>query len=273
MNIDVIIPTFNRADLLERAIKSVLAQNYQNFLLHIIDDGSTDNTQALLSKYSLNPKMKIHHTENGGVSRARNYGVTNSQNEWICFLDSDDEWLPNKLETQVQFLSHNSQFEFVHTEEIWIRNGMRVNPKTKHSKGADELFKRSLEFCLISPSTVMMKRSLFQKYGPFEEGYVVCEDYDLWIKILAHQEVGYLPEALVSKFGGHEDQLSTKYFAMDYWRIKSLVNLYGSNITETQKNLIVEVLKRKSLILLNGYQKHQNLLHFEEIQNLLKGII
>jgi glycosyltransferase involved in cell wall biosynthesis len=273
MNIDVIIPTFNRAELVVLAIDSVLAQSYQNFLLHIVDDGSTDNTQALLSKYSQNPKINIHHIQNGGVAHSRNYGIKNSQNEWICFLDSDDEWLPQKLEKQVHFLSHNSQYEFAHTEEIWIRNGVRVNPKTKHSKASDDLFKRSLEFCLISPSTVMMKRSLFQKYGPFEEEHVVCEDYDLWIKILAHEDVGYIPEALVNKYGGHEDQLSSKYFAMDYWRIKSLVNLYGSNVNQSQKDLIIDVLKRKSEILLKGYQKHQNLLHFEEIQNLLKGII
>lgn len=273
MNIDVILPTFNRAEFVVRAIDSVLDQNYQNFTLHVVDDGSTDNTQERLSIYSQSPRVKIHYTENGGVSYARNIGVLNSHNDWISFIDSDDEWLPQKLKKQVQFLTQNSELEFVHTEEIWFRNSVRVNPKTKHSKETHELFKRSLEFCLISPSTVMMKRSLFQKYGPFEESYTVCEDYDLWIKILAHENVGYLSEALVNKYGGHEDQLSTKYFAMDYWRIKSLVQLFHSTVNELQRTQISEVLKRKSEILLKGYQKHQNMLHFEEIQNLLKGII
>jgi glycosyltransferase involved in cell wall biosynthesis len=273
MNIDVIIPCFNRAPLLLRAINSVLNQSYQNFTLHIIDDGSTDDTQKLLSQFLNHPKVKLHQTSNGGVSRARNLGVQHSHGEWISFLDSDDEWLPQKLTKQTDFLKQNPQFEFVHSEEIWIRNGLRVNPKLKHKKGSEDIFKRSLEFCLISPSTVMMKRSLLAKYGPFEEQFEVCEDYDLWIKILAHHEVGFVPEYLTLKYGGHDDQLSTKYFAMDFWRIRSLVNLIQTNITEAQKELVQEVITRKSQILLKGYQKHHNNEKIEELQKLLRPIL
>jgi len=272
-NVDIIIPSFNRGELLTRAIDSVLKQSHQGFCLHIVDDGSIDRTQDILSTYKDHPKVSIHLIENGGVSRARNFGVEVSNSDWISFLDSDDEWLPNKLEKQIHFISVNPLYQFVHTEEVWIRNGVRVNPKIKHSKGHEDLFKRSLAFCLISSSTVLMKRSLFTKYGPFEEGFKVCEDYDLWNKILAHENIGFLPEYLTNKYGGHEDQLSTKYFAMDYWRIKSLVKLFQSKVSESQKEQIQDVLRRKAQILLKGYQKHKNMDHFEEIENLLKGII
>ena len=271
--LDVIIPTYNRASLVKRAIDSVLKQTHKLFTIHVVDDGSTDDTQELLSQYRNHPQVITHLIENGGVSRARNYGVNVSKDNWICFLDSDDEWIPQKLEKQILFLGQHPEIEFVHSEEIWVRNGVRVNPKIKHSKESNDLFKRSLEFCLISPSTVMMKRSLFMKYGPFEEEFQVCEDFDLWNKILAHEEVGYLPDYLALKYGGHEDQLSTKYFAMDYWRIKSLVKLFYSNITDDQKFLIQDVLRRKSEILLKGYQKHQNMNHFEEIKKLVEPII
>lgn len=272
MRIDVILPTFNRAELLDRAIDSVLAQTYQNFILYIINDGSTDHTSEQLLKYRSHPKVKIYDIENEGVSHARNFGVEASSSDWISFLDSDDEWLPHKLASQVKYLGANPHHNFVHTEEIWIRNGIRVNPKLKHAKSSENLFNRSLEFCLISPSTVMMKRSLFIKYGPFEEKYEVCEDYDLWIKILAKEEVGFLPEFLVRKYGGHADQLSTKHIAMDYWRIQSLVNLLQSQLDKVQKEMVREVIRRKSLILIKGYQKHQNIEKLNELQALLASV-
>lgn len=272
MQVDVIIPTFNRASLLSRAIESVLKQSYKHFKLHIVDDGSTDHTQEILASYAAHPQVVIHHQPNQGVSSARNLAVKNSNSPWISFLDSDDEWLPQKLEKQIKFLEQNTDCRFLHAEEIWIRNGVRVNPKLKHNKAADDIFKRSLEFCLISPSTVIMKRDLFNQHGQFNESFVVCEDYDLWLKILATEEVGFLSDYVTNKYGGHTDQLSTQFVAMDYWRIKSLVALLQSNPSADKKELIVAEIKKKAPILLKGYQKHQNLEHYQEIENLVATI-
>lgn len=265
MLVDVIIPTFNRAQYLNRAVQSVWNQSYKEFKLHIVDDGSTDETAELLAKYAVHPQIIIHKQANGGVSSARNCAVMNSNSPWISFLDSDDEWLPHKLEKQIDFLKHHAECRFLHAEEIWIRNGVRVNPKVKHNKGPVDLFKRSLEFCLISPSTVIMKRDLFLEHGQFDESFTVCEDYDLWLKILAREEIGFLPDYVANKYGGHDDQLSTKFVAMDYWRLKSLIKLLNANIEQSKKDLILEEIKKKAPILLKGYLKHQNLERHQEV--------
>lgn len=274
MQIDVIVPTFNRAHTLERAVNSVLNQTYKNFILHIVDDGSTDGTEDLLEKYQDHENIKIYYQPNLGVSAARNFAAFCGEAEWISFLDSDDEWLPEKLQTQVNFLLKNTDCRFLHSEEIWIRNGVRVNPKEKHKKSNDNIFERSLDFCLISPSTVIIERGLFESFRGFSESFTVCEDYDLWLKILLTESPGFISTPLIQKYGGHEDQLSTKFVAMDYWRIKSLVKLFqSSKCTLPQKELIKNVLIKKSELLLKNYKKHNNQKHFDEITNDLQSIM
>ncbi len=273
MIVDVIIPTFNRATLLDRAIQSVLNQTYKEFKLHIVDDGSSDHTHEILAKYEGHPQIMIYRQENRGVSAARNLAVKNSDSPWISFLDSDDEWLPQKLEKQIHFLKLHTEIRFLHAEEFWIRNGVRVNPKVKHHKGSADLFKRSLEFCLISPSTVILRRDLFLEHGKFDESFTVCEDYDLWLKILAHEEIAFLSDYVTNKYGGHADQLSTQFVAMDYWRIKSMITLLKSEIDQDKKELIKAEIKKKAPILLNGYQKHQNFERFAEVTHLIKDLL
>ena len=273
MLVDVVIPTYNRAHVMKKAIESVLNQSYSNFILHIVDDGSNDETAEFLQEYSTHPKVKLYHQSNAGVSSARNLAAFNSQGEWISFLDSDDEWLPTKLEKQISFLTNHPACRFLHSEELWIRNGVRVNPKLKHQKNNDNIFVRSLDFCLISPSTVIIRRDLFVEHNGFDNNFVVCEDYDLWLKILANEDIGFISDPLIKKHGGHADQLSTKFVAMDYWRIKSLVNLYkAQSLSEEKKELIKNVLLNKSELLLKSYIKYQNKKSFDEITNDLAGI-
>lgn len=275
MKIDVIIPTYNRAEVLQTAIDSVLKQTYKDFEIYIVDDGSTDDTQLLLEKYRKISNVHIHYQTNRGVSSARNLAVHNSKNEWISFLDSDDLWLPNKLELQTEYLKKHPHIRFLNNDEIWVRNGIRVNPKLKHQKSNENIFQRSLDFCLISPSTVIMKRDLFLECGCFDESFTVCEDYDLWLKILVREEIGFSNEQVTIKNGGHEDQLSTKFAAMDYWRIKSLVKLYQANekLSQLQQEQIKNVLVKKSEILLRGYLKHNNQKAFDEISEMLTSIM
>ncbi len=270
MLVDVIIPTFNRAEVMIKAIESVLSQTYQNFVLHIVDDGSTDHTQLVLNQYRNHPKIKLYYQNNSGVSSARNQAAKNSNGQWISFLDSDDEWMPEKLQTQIIYLVQNQECQFLHSEELWIRNGVRVNPKIKHLKSNTNIFLRSLEFCIISPSTVILSRNLFFTHGGFDETMLVCEDYDLWLKILLKEEIGFIPTALIEKHGGHADQLSTKFIAMDYWRIKSLVALYRSHESNAEQKMnIKEVVKRKSHLLLKNYIKHENQKSFDEISSMV----
>lgn len=268
--IDIIIPTFNRESVLERAINSVLRQDYQNFELYVIDDGSTDESKSTVMRYTNLPNFHYFLQSNQGVSAARNYGVKLSSSEWIAFLDSDDEWLPKKLSTQVKFLQENPQYEFIHSNEYWIRNGKLVNIPKKFDKESHEIFKRSLATCLISPSTVLIKRNLGQKFDFFDSHFQICEDYDLWLKILSEHEIGFIPEFLINKYGGHADQLSTTYPAMDKWRIRSLVNLFSKlDLSLEKKELVLLEIKKKAPILLSGMVKHQKYDEYKEYSVLL----
>lgn len=271
MKIDVIIPTFNRAHFLKRAVDSVLNQKYQNFNLIIINDGSTDNTKEILSKYTNLDNVFILNQENKGVSSARNLGIINSTSEWISFLDSDDEWLPNKLKVQVQYIEDYPDCNFIHTNEIWIRNGVRVNPKKKFDKSNHDIFRRSLETCLISPSTVILKRTLIKEMNYFDEDLKICEDYDLWIKIMLNSSIHFVPDYLIYKYGGHSDQLSSAFSEMEYWKVKSLNKILRlKNINPDKKTLLLLELEKKSYPLLAGLLKHEHLQRHAEILDLLK---
>lgn len=252
----VIIPSFNRGHLLERAIQSVLKQTYKNFELIIVNDGSTDNTRELLSNYQ---HLKIIHIENQGVSQARNIGLKHAKGDWIAFLDSDDEWLANKLEKQIYFIKDHSDISLVHGDEIWIRNGVRVNPKLKHKKGGGDQFETSLKLCAISPSVALIKRELLDEFNGFNSHYPVCEDYDLWLKITQKYLIGYIDDFLIIKYGGHEDQLSQKFKAMDFWRIKSIDHiLKNGTLSSIQEKTALEEIHYKCKILIEGYEKHGN---------------
>lgn len=254
--ISVIIPTYNRAHVLRRAIESVFKQNYKNFELIIVDDGSDDDTQMLLAQYS---NIHIIKTSNQGVSSARNIGIQAAKGEWIAFLDSDDEWMENKLLKQVNYIQHHPEFKLVHGDEIWIRNGKRVNPKLKHQKGGGDQFFASLKLCAISPSVALIHKSLLNQFSLFREDYPCCEDYDLWLKITAQYKIGYIEEQLIKKYGGHEDQLSRKYKAMDFWRIKSIDwVIQNLDLSLEKKENALQELKIKCTILLKGYAKHAN---------------
>jgi glycosyltransferase involved in cell wall biosynthesis len=270
ISIDVIIPTYNRAHLISRSINSVLNQTYKNFHLYIIDDGSTDNTSDVLKSFLNIPNVHFLKQNNKGVSAARNLGIRKSSSCWICFLDSDDEWLPHKLQTQVNFHLLNPSIPFIHSNEIWMRNNIRINPKLKFDKGNHEIFKRSLETCLISPSTVMLKRDLILSLGLFDENLTVCEDYDLWLKVLIKNEIGFISDNLIIKYAGHEGQLSTAFFAMDYWRLTSLCGiLKNSDLNLKQIKLIEEVINRKADRLLKNYLKYKNFKEYNNLLNLL----
>jgi glycosyltransferase involved in cell wall biosynthesis len=171
-NVSVIIPTYNRWPMVDEAVRSVLAQSYRDFELIVVDDGSTDETAGELAR--LGSALSYHCRPNGGVAAARNWGVRQSQSPWIAFLDSDDLWHRDKLRLQVDFFAAHPELAICQTEELWLRNGMRVNPKAKHRKPSGDIFLRSLDLCLVSPSAVMMRRELFESMGGFDETLPVC---------------------------------------------------------------------------------------------------
>ena len=256
-SIAVIIPTYNRSHTLRRALDSVNNQTVRPSEICVVDDGSTDETEQLLSRHY--PQVNYVYQSNAGVSSARNAGVALTRGHWLAFLDSDDEWMPNKLERQLQEINSNNTFPLVHCDEIWIRNGVRVNAMHKHQKAGGEIFERCLPLCVISPSAVMIKRHLFEEVGGFDESLPACEDYDLWLRICSRYPVLYIEEALLRKYGGHDDQLSRQYWGMDRFRVKALVTLLNTgNLRPQQTQLTRAMLVNKCEILVQGAEKRGN---------------
>ena len=183
MKISVIIPTYNRKKHIKKAIDSVMRQSYEPFEIIVIDDGSIDGTYELIKQSYSSSQISIEKQINNGVSSARNKGVKLANGDWIAFLDSDDEWLENKLELQVREIKKSKNFLICHTNEIWIRNGIRVNQMKKHQKYGGSIFEKCLDMCRISPSSVMINRCVFDEIGLFDESLIICEDYDMWLRI------------------------------------------------------------------------------------------
>jgi len=250
--VSVIIPTYNRAEKVIRSISSVLNQTFSDFEVIIVDDGSADGTEKAVARLK-GPIKYLVHSANLGVSAARNIGIKHSNAPFIAFLDSDDHWLPEKLKVQMEFFETNSQMIACQTEEIWIRNGRRVNPKKKHLKLSGDIFAPSLKLCLVSPSAVMLKRSVLDEIGLFDESLLACEDYDLWLRIACRHPVHLIDQPLIIKEGGHPDQLSARYKGMDRFRIKALVKLIKSGmLNEEQLNATKDELELKCRIYGNG---------------------
>ncbi len=268
LNITVIIPTHNRADVIGRALDSVVYQSKQPKQIIVVDDGSTDNTQVFLrSTYPTVTYIKQSHR---GVSAARNSGIHAADSDWIAFLDSDDEWHPDKLSFQMNQLERNMQFQFSHTDEIWIRNGRRVNPMKKHLKHGGWIFQHCLPLCVISPSSVIINQSIFADVGLLNETLPVCEDYDLWLRICSRYPVLYTEKQLVIKYGGHSDQLSKQYWGMDRFRIQALADIIKApSLNIEDRAMVTKILNEKIKVFIKGAKKHQNYNSIAEFMALL----
>lgn len=274
--VSAIIVTFNRASFLREAIESVLAQTYfqknpEDWELLIIDDGSTDQTKELVASYVQKVKnIKYHYLEHRGVSAARNCGLSLAAGEFIAFLDSDDLWLKDKIQVQLSYLKAFPQAMFCLTEEIWIRHGRRVNQAKKHQKYSGWVLDKVLPLCLLSLSSAMFRRQLFDEVGWFDESLPVCEDYDLGIRIALRYPYHFLPSPLIIKRGGHPDQLSRKYWGMDRWRIQALIKALSLKVNAEQEKLIRQEIQKKCEVLISGFLKRgktEEAAYYQDIKN------
>ena len=265
-DVSVIIPTFNRSKWVSEAVDSVLHQTLKPREIIVVDDGSTDDTADVLDGYGDAIRV-LCLEENRGVSAARNRGIEAACCRYVAFLDSDDLWLPRKLEDQINHVRKHPEIRIHQTDEIWIRNGVRVNPGRRHRKPEGWIFEPSLHLCLISPSAVLIERRLFDEVGLFDERYPACEDYDLWLRITCRYPVGLLPKALIVKRGDHPDQLS-RLPVLDKYRIESIRNLLQSGLlTDVQYQAAVDVLRQKCAIYATGCRKRGRL---EEAEHYLR---
>ncbi|RLA04013.1 MAG: glycosyltransferase family 2 protein [Gammaproteobacteria bacterium] len=257
MNISVIIPTWNRAERLVNALQSVFSQSLPPAEVIVVDDGSTDNTREIIHRQF--PDARYLFQQNKGVSGARNTGIKAASGDWIALLDSDDHWQPDKLEQHCEQLRTWPDYKICHSDEIWIRNGRRVNAMKKHAKQGGHIFRQCLPLCVISPSAVLIHRDLFNEVGLFDERLPACEDYDLWLRICALHPVLYIDKPLITKTGGHADQLSQRHWGMDRFRIHALENILASNTLDTANHAAaLSTLLEKLTIVINGAIKHGN---------------
>ncbi len=174
----------------------------------------------------------------------------------MAFLDSDDLWLPGKLEGQVRHLALDPSLRVHQTEELWFRNGIRIAPREIHRKPEGHCFERLLERCLVSPSAVIIHRSVFEAVGCFDETLPACEDYDLWLRIGCRYPIGLLKDPLVIKRGGHPDQLSATVPALDFYRIRAIEKLLRSGVlSDPQRAAAFRELARKCAIYAAGCRK------------------
>ena len=317
-SLSVIIPTYNRAWILKEAIDSVLAQDFRDFEIVVVDDGSSDNTPEILESYQqtltarrttitaehghpaisssnrnstatkgtgrrkeavslarrAEPLQQICAVRQGhrGVSAARNAGLARATGRLITFLDSDDLWLPGKLSAQVAFFNAHPDALICQTEEIWIKNGIRVNPKKRHKKYSGMIFERCLELCIVSPSAVMMRRCLFDKIGGFDETLPVCEDYDLWLRVACRFPVYLIETPFVIKRGGHPDQLS-RTPCMDRFRIHVLKKILETDLLSSRQYCAADAaLKKKCAIYAAGCLKRGRVQEANYYMRLSRGL-
>ena len=268
-SISVIIPVFNRVKLIARCINSVINQTYPVNEIIVVDDGSNDGTYDLIRKNF--PQVIAIYQENKGVSNARNVGIQSAKSKWIAFLDSDDEWLPNKIEKQISLIKKNPLYKVCHSDEIWIRNDVRVNPMKKHRKYGGDIYKKCLPLCVISPSSIIIHKDIFNDVGLFDKNLPVCEDYDLWLRICSKYEVLFLDQKLVKKYGGHDDQLSKKYWGMDRYRVIALEKMIDNPLLSLDNRIAtINMTIRKVKILQKGYEKHE---HQKEANEMYEKLV
>lgn len=268
--VSVIIPTYNRLPMLIEAIHSVLKQDFEDFELIVVDDGSTDGTPEEIRKFGGRVKL-LQHPENRGVSAARNKGILHAKGKYIAFLDSDDQWVKGKLKIQVTFLDENPQYPLCYTDEIWIRRGKRVNPMAKHAKYSGWIFEKCLPLCIISPSSAMMRKTLLSRVGLFDEALPVCEDYDLWLRISARFPIFFIDKKLIIKRGGHADQLSNRSWGNDRFRVIALEKLLSEPyISQDEREMILNEMKKKCQILYRGFLKRGKEIEAKHYQEIMK---
>lgn len=200
--VSIIIPTYNRSHFILDAIDSVLNQTFQDFEIIVIDDGSTENTKEILSKYG---SIIYAYQENRGRAEARNAGIRQAKGEYIAFLDDDDIWLPQKLEKQVAFLNSKPDIGLVHTfSEVIDGKGYFL---AKETRIRHKLYKKAIrigytyegmsELCIMFLSTVMLRKNCFDKVGSFDSNMPAFEDWDFYLRLALRYRIGTIPEVLV----------------------------------------------------------------------------
>ncbi|MBF0217197.1 MAG: glycosyltransferase family 2 protein [Candidatus Omnitrophica bacterium] len=255
----VVIPVYNRETFIAKCLNSVLSQDFDDFEIIVVDDGSTDSTGSVIKDNFHDKRLRYFYHENKGVAAARNTGIRSSKGEFIAFLDSDDRWTADKLSKTVEYIDKYPLAKIFHTEETWFRRGALLGQKKKHKKPTGRVYRHALPLCCIGMSTAVVNRSVFDDIGFFDESFPACEDYDLWLRAANKYELILIPEALTIKEGGRPDQLSNSVWGLDRFRIKALEKMILSNILKPEDlELTILEFRNKCLIFAEGAANRGN---------------
>jgi glycosyltransferase involved in cell wall biosynthesis len=254
VQVSAIIPNYNRHEALRRAVDSVLEQRGVEVELLVVDDASSHPPEPLYRELQSAGHRVLRAAARRGPGACRNWGARQARGRYLALLDSDDFWLPHKLARQLASLEA-SGLRVGQTAELWYRQERQVQPLPAHRIEGGDLFERSLRAVCVSPSAVMLERSLFMEMGGFDEELFVCEDYDLWLRVAAAERFDLLPEPLSVKLGGHADQLSKQLPAMDRFRIRALARGLKDGAFADRWSLARDELLRKAEILAKGSRK------------------
>ena len=233
--VSVVIPTYNSAQFIVETLESVFAQTYKDYEVIVVDDGSTDNTKEVLKPYM--SRIRYIYKENGGPASARNEGIKNARGEYIAFLDSDDLWLPEKLEKQVEYFEQYPDVVLVSTDRIRLVGNRLIRGRKKCKRVSNDAF-INLWWCnSIVNSSVMVRRFCFDKVGVFDESeeIISAEDLEMWLRIAREHKVGYIDQALTI-YRVHKDGISRSNVNRVYKATRVVITKYMKDIIEREQN-------------------------------------
>lgn len=252
--VTVIIPTHDRLAMLREAVRSVREQTFTDWELIVVDDASTDDTWDWLSRQVNLQAVRL--SDQRGPAAARNAGAAEARGRYLAFLDSDDLFAPDKLARQLELLETNPGMALCHCDELWLRHGKELRQLPKHEKRGGLIFEHCLPLCRISPSAAVIRHEVFLDLRGFDEELEVAEDYELWLRLTALHPVGFIPEPLTIKRGGHADQLSQKYGQIEKFRIEALRRvLTRAPLSPEQRSAALATLRQKCEVHARGCEK------------------
>lgn len=259
--VSTIIPTYNRADILDRAIDSVLGQTFEDLELIVVDDGSTDDTAELIAEYD-DPRLTfIEHDENRGGSVARNTGIEHASGDYFAFLDSDDAWRPRKLELQVAELDRRSDdwvavycdAEFVTADTSLVQQAASLfvdylGGPDAPTEGGEELIKHVLadELHTSAGSTLLVRQETVDAIDGFDESFIRFQDPEFLIRILRQGKLAYIDETLVERYESAEPPpnlvaAADRHYLDTYWDTVKQLEDEGYNVIAVHRLAVARV--------------------------------
>jgi len=242
-SVGVVIPAYNIEAYIDRALESVLAQTHKPDEIIVVDDGSTDQTAKIIKRFG--SQVKYIYQANGGLSAARNTGINASRSQWIALLDGDDEWLPEKLENQLEILQRNNHLAWIscnHIIHYSANNSQRLMKSPEICKNlleGKEYFESYLTTTTHKdiwwpPSTMMIKREVFEQAGMFEEGLRFSEDTEMWFRIVYRwPQIGFAPQPLIIYYRDRPGSLSHSTPSKD--KLNSICDYYDRHLEVSKK--------------------------------------